>query len=56
MVSQKREAERLRLAIRGGWLKIADAVALAERGVCGTVGEARERLLAFLRQHSTREA
>ncbi len=35
---------------------LADAFALAEQGTYGTIGEARERLITFLRQHSMREA
>jgi hypothetical protein len=35
---------------------LADAFALAEAGTYGTVREARERLLAFLREHGKREA
>ena len=36
--------------------ELDDEFALAERGVCGTVLEAQERLLAFLRLHARREA
>jgi hypothetical protein len=35
---------------------LADAFALAEAGTYGRVHEARERLLAFLREHGKREA
>lgn len=36
--------------------ELDDEFALAERGICGTVLEAQERLLAFLRLHARREA
>ena len=33
MVSQKDEAERLRLGVRGGWLNVDEAVAWADRQI-----------------------
>ena len=36
--------------------ELDDEFALAERGVCGTVLEAQERLVAFLRLHARRDA
>ena len=32
-----------------------DVFALAEQGICGTVGEALDRLMDFLREHARRE-
>ena len=52
---QKNEAERLRLGIRGGWLKIADAVAWADRQIDQTPQPDLALVDLALAQNRTRE-